>query len=99
MAAKMEHEAQSSEARFPHYVESLAAVLGSDDWAQPLKDYCTGLLMPGEHKRVEPILAVVAPVRVSAKHQSLLHLVGQATWSDEAVLAKMRELAVPAVEA
>jgi SRSO17 transposase len=55
--------------------------------------------MPGEHKRVEPILAVVAPVRVSAKHQSLLHLVGQATWSDEAVLAKMRELAVPAVEA
>ena len=30
--------------------------------------------------------AVVAPARVSAKHQSLLHLVGQAAWSDEAVL-------------
>ena len=29
--------------------------------------------------------AIVAPARVSAKHQSLLHLVGQAPWSDEAV--------------
>src|SRR5271157_490891 len=43
--------------------------------------------------------AVVAPARVSAKHQSLLHLVGQAAWSDEAVLAKVRELVLPAIEA
>jgi SRSO17 transposase len=98
MAAKMEHEAQSSEARFAEYVDSLAAVLGRDDRAQPLKDYCTGLLMPGERKSVEPMAAVVAPAHVSAKHQSLLHLVGQAAWSDEAVLAKVRELVVPAIE-
>src|SRR6266853_679816 len=91
MVAKMEHEAQSSEARFAEYVDSLAAVLGRDDRAQPLKDYCTGLLMPGERKSVEPMAAVVAPAHVSAKHQSLLHLVGQAAWSDEAVLTKVRK--------
>ena len=95
----MEHEAQTSGARFAAYVDSLAAVLGRDDRAQPLKDYCTGLLMPGERKSVEPMAAVVAPAHVSAKHQSLLHLVGQAAWSDEAVLAKVRKLVVPTVEA
>jgi hypothetical protein len=77
MAAKMEHEAQTSEARFAEYVGSIAGVLGRDDRARPLADYCTGLLMPGERKSVEPMAAVVAPARVSAKHQSLLHLVGQ----------------------
>src|ERR1035441_10954948 len=99
MAGKMEPEAQSSEARFACYVEALAAVLGREDRARPLKDYCTGLLMPGERKSVEPMAAVVAPAHVSAKHQSLLHLVGQAAWSDEAVLAQVRELVVPTVEA
>jgi SRSO17 transposase len=55
--------------------------------------------MPGERKSVEPMAAIVAPARVSAKHQSLLHLVGQAAWSDEAVLAKVRELVLPTIEA
>jgi SRSO17 transposase len=99
MAAKMEHGAQSSESRFFDYVGSLAAVLGREDRARPLKDYCTGLLMPGERKSVEPMAAVVAPAHVSAKHQSLLHLVGQGAWSDEAVLAEVRELVLPAIEA
>ena len=57
----MEHEGQSSEARFVAYVDALSAVLGREDRAQPLKDYCTGLLMPGERKSVEPMAAVVAP--------------------------------------
>ena len=74
-------------------------LLGAADRAGPLKDYRVGLLMPGERKFVEPMAAVVAPARVSAKHQSLLHLVGQASWSDEAVLAKVRELVLPAIEA
>ena len=97
--AKMEPEGQSSEARFACYVDALAAVLGRKDRAGPLGDYCTGLLMPGERKSVEPMAAVVAPAHVSAKHQSLLHLVGQADWSDEAVLAKVGELVLPAIEA
>lgn len=95
----MEPWAQSSEARFVEYVDALATVLGREDRAGPLKDYCIGLLMPGERKSVEPMAAIVAPARVSAKHQSLLHLVGQAAWSDEAVLAKVRELVVPTIEA
>ncbi len=95
----MEPLAQSSEARFADYVDALTTVVGRGDRAGPLKDYCVGLLMPGERKSVEPMAAVVAPARVSAKHQSLLHLVGQAAWSDEAVLAKVRELVLSAIEA
>src|ERR1700693_2449412 len=95
----MEPEARSSEARFAGYVDVLTSVLGRGDRAAPLRDYCTGLLMPGERKSVEPMAAVVAPAQVSAKHQSLLHLVGQAAWSDEALLGKVRELVLPAIEA
>jgi SRSO17 transposase len=89
----------ASEARFAAYVESLAAVLDHADRIEPLKEYCTGLLLPGERKSVEPIAAVVAPSRTAAKHQSLLHFVGESLWSDEALLAKVRELVLPAIEA
>ena len=88
-----------SEARFAAYVGGLAGVLGHADRAAPLKDYCTGLLLPGERKSVEPIAAIVAPARVAAEHQSLLHFVGQSAWSDEAMLARVRALAAPAFEA
>jgi SRSO17 transposase len=85
--------------RFAAYVDSLAGVLGHADRAEPLVDYCTGLLLPGERKSVEPIAAIVAPARVAAEHQSLLHFVGQSAWSDEAMLAKVCALAAPAFEA
>ena len=88
----MELWTQSSESRFSEYVEALATVLRREDRAGPFKDYCTGLLMAGERKRFEPMAAIIAPARVSAKHQSLLHLVGQAAWSSEAVRAKRGEL-------
>src|SRR5258706_7183732 len=39
--------------------------------------------------------AVTAPARVSAQHQKLLHFVANAAWSDELMLAKVRELVVP----
>ncbi len=39
---------QESEARFSSFVEALAAVIGHADRASPLRDYCTGLLMPAE---------------------------------------------------
>jgi SRSO17 transposase len=53
---------------------------------------------PSERKSVEPIAAVTAPDRTSAQHQSLLHFVGESDWSDENVLAKVRELVLPAIE-
>src|SRR5271165_675974 len=88
----------TSQARFAAYVEALVEVIGHADRAKPLNDYCVGLLMPGERKSVEPMAAIVAPTRVSAKHQSLLHLVGEAPWSDEAVLGKVFELVLPSLE-
>jgi SRSO17 transposase len=42
--------------------------------------------------------AVTAPGRVSVQHQKLLHFVGEGKWSDERVLAKVREMVVPALE-
>src|SRR3954462_3633233 len=61
--------------RFAAYVEALAEGIGHADRAEPLRDYCLGLLLlPGDRKSVEPIAAVTAPARGSAKHQSLLNL-------------------------
>src|SRR5688572_1599357 len=42
--------------------------------------------------------AVTAPARVAAQHQSLLHFVANAPWSDERVLARVRELVLPSIE-
>jgi SRSO17 transposase len=87
-----------SDARFAAYVEALASVMGHADRTGPLRDYCTGLMLPGERKSVEPMAAKTAPARVPAQHQSLLHFVGVGPWSDEKVLAKVRELVLPAIE-
>src|ERR1700684_23333 len=87
-----------SEAAFAAYVDSLIDVVGHADRAAPLKDYCLGLLMPGERKSVEPMAAVTSPSRVSAQHQSLLHFVGQASWSDTALLERVRDQVLPVIE-
>src|SRR5712675_3330947 len=89
---------EGSEARFAAYVEALGAVLGHADRQAPMRDYCLGLLMPIERKSVEPMAAVTAPGQVAAKHQSLLHFVGNAPWSDAAMLGKVAELVLPAIE-
>ena len=91
-------EARDIEARFERYVDGLASVIGHADRVGPLRDYCRGLLMPGERKSVEPMAAITAPHRTAAQHQSLLHFVSQGGWSDAAVLAKVRELVLPAIE-
>src|SRR4030081_1379434 len=87
-----------SEARFAAYVEGLASVIGHADRTGPLRDYCTGLMLPGERKSVEPMAARTAPARTAAQHQSLLHFVGVATWSDEKVLAKVRQMVLPSMQ-
>ncbi len=89
---------QASEAAFSAYVEGLIEVVGHADRAVPLRDYCVGLLMPLERKSVEPIAAVTEPGRVAAKHQSLLHFVGQAPWSDEALLRRVRDQTLSLME-
>jgi len=63
--------------RFSAYVDGLARVIGHANRVRPLRDYCTGLMMPCERKSVEPMAAMTAPERTAAQHQSLLHFVGE----------------------
>src|SRR6266850_5116138 len=78
-----------SEARFAAYVEQLGTALGhADQQAQAII----------ARKSVEPMAAVTAPGQVAAKHQSLLHFVGNAPWSDAAMLARVGQLVLPALE-
>ena len=87
-----------SEMRFASYVAGLGSAIGHAERARPLRDYCTGLMLPGERKSVEPMAARTAPARTAAQHQSLLHFIANAAWSDEDVLAKVREMVLPAIE-
>lgn len=92
-------ESDASRLRFEAYIEDLVSVIGHADRCVPLHDYCTGLLLPGERKSVEPMAALTAPARTAPQHQSLLHFVGIAPWSDEAVLTKVRQIVLPKIEA
>ena len=87
-----------SEARFAAYVEALGRVIGHAARQEPMRDYCLGLLIPIARTSVEHLAAVTAPATVAAKHQSLLHFVGNAPWLDAAMLAKISELVLPAIE-
>jgi SRSO17 transposase len=86
------------EERLETYIDELASVIGHADRVRPLHDYCVGLMLPVERKSVEPMAARTAPARTSAQHQSLLHFVGKGQWSDEKLLAKVRELVLPGIE-
>ncbi len=83
--------------RLAGYLNSLAPGAGHRDREEPLKAYCTGLLLPGERKSVEPMAARLAPDNVRRTHQSLHHLVADAPWSDEAVLRRVREYTLAAM--
>lgn len=89
---------KESEARFESYVHALTSVIGHKDRVEPLRGYCKGLLLETGRKSVEPMAAVTAPEKTSAQHQSLLHFVGNAAWSDAAILNKVRELTLPSIE-
>ena len=79
------------EKRFAAYIEGLATAAGHEDRHGPLKNYCKGLLLPGERKSIEPIAARLDPDNVQPMRQSLHHLVAKAPWSDEAVLMQVRD--------
>ena len=84
--------------RFSIYLGNVASVLGRASRAEAMSDYCTGLLTSCKRKSVEPIAAMTSPDRTDAQYQALLHFVNQGPWSDDAVLAKVRELALPEIE-
>src|SRR5499426_1826264 len=84
--------------RFAAYLDRLAHAAGHFDRVVPLKSYCTGLLLPGERKSVEPMAARLCPDNVRQTHQSLHHVVAHAPWSDEDLLQAVRQYALPAMQ-
>ena len=83
------------EARFASYCDTMVAALMHADREQPARWYIKGLLLPGERKSVEPMAARVQPHAVRSTHQSMHHLVADAPWSDEALMATVAAQVVP----
>jgi SRSO17 transposase len=98
MAGREAGRPRAGEDRFAAYLEAIVAALGHASRMDPARAYCTGLLLPGERKSVEPMAARIAPGRVQAKHQSMHHFVAKAEWDDRAVLAAVRGQALAAIE-
>src|ERR1700744_5222488 len=69
----------NGEARLTAYLDAIAGVLGHARRAASARAYCTGLLLPGERKSIEPMAARLEPAHVQAKHQALHHVVAVAT--------------------
>jgi len=86
------------EKRFAAFIEGLAIAAGHEDRHTPLKDYCKGLLLPGERKSIEPMAAQLNPRNVQATRQSLHHLVAKAPWSDQSLLDHVREQVLPTMQ-
>jgi SRSO17 transposase len=84
--------------RFAAYLDRLAQAAEHADRATPLKSYCTGLLLPGERKSVEPMAARLYPNQVRQAHQSLHHFVADAPWSDEDMLEAVRAYVLPQIQ-
>jgi SRSO17 transposase len=84
--------------RFAAYLDRLAQAAGHADRVDPLKGYCTGLMLDGERKSVEPMAARIAPDNVRQTHQSLHHFVAAAPWSDADLLEAVRSYALPAMQ-
>jgi SRSO17 transposase len=91
-------EPSSAEARLAAYLDGIVSVLGHASREASARAYCTGLLLPGERKSIEPMAARIAPSAVQAKHQSMHHVVAKAAWDDAAVLAAVRRSVLPAIE-
>src|SRR3954466_11033452 len=88
---------RTGEARLAAYLAAIGGGLGHARRAASARAYCTGLLLPGERKSIEPMAARLDPVHVQAKHQSLHHVVAQAEWGDAALLAAVRAQVLPAI--
>ena len=82
-------------ADFERYVKQLCEALGHRDRHRGFADYSRGLMLPLERKSVEPLAAHIDPLHVSAKHQSLHHLVAHSEWSDREVLQSVRDWVMP----
>jgi SRSO17 transposase len=83
--------------RLAAYLGELTTVAGHANRVGPLMDYCAGLLVTEGRRNTEMMAVVTKPAHVSAQHQRLMHVVAESEWSDEQMLAKVRELVVPSI--
>jgi SRSO17 transposase len=79
-------------------MEGLANAAEHMDRHTPLKNYCMGLLLPGERKSIEPMAARLDPANVQPMRQCLHHLVAKAPWNDEGMLEQVRQQVLPAMQ-
>lgn len=80
------------------YMKHVCEVLGHADRHVGFVDYSRALMLPIQRKSVEPLAACTDPYDVSAKHQSLHHLVAKSEWPDEAVLARVEQWVRPGLK-
>ena len=78
------------ESRFERYSEVMIKALGHASREQAARWYLRGLMLTGERKSVEPMAARVNPDDVESAHQRMHHLVADAPWSDQALLAAVK---------
>ena len=83
------------ESRFEEYGEVIGAALAHADRRTPAQWYLRGLMLPGARKSVEPMAARVQPQNVRSAHQSMHHLVADADWSDQRLLAAVASQVLP----
>lgn len=85
--------------RLESYFDEIGAKLGNDSRRKSFAIYAMGILGDGERKSVEPIAARACadPRTADAAHQSLLHFVSNARWSDEEVRRVAASQAIGAI--
>jgi SRSO17 transposase len=76
-------------------MEGLATAARHEDRHEPLKNYCKGLLLPGERKSIEPMAGRLDPENIQPMRQCLHHLVAKAPWSDAEVLEQVSDYVLP----
>ena len=90
-------EFAAEERRLEAYLEGLTEAAGHADRIKPIQNYTKGLMLPIERKSVEPMAARLEPANVRQMHQSLHHIVAEASWSDEALLTLVRQQVLPSM--
>jgi len=87
-----------SDARFDAFVDELVVALQRSGWSgsqSALCGYCSGLLVPGERKSMEPIAARLDPGHTQACYASIQRLITDSEWDAQVVLDVSRAYALP----
>ena len=96
-----EYADSGAEGRLTAYFDRIGDVLGGAERRASFATYAMGLLGEGERKSVEPMVAraCLAPGRMDAAHQRLLHFTVDSPWSDRAVRREAAKYALEAMTA